>query len=109
MSAMPERDVVRLIKRGLDRCTDRTITALEPLLEDLARVRRRGFATAFGEFDPSLNAVAAPVHDARGNVIAAVDVWGPAYRVTPGRVPELAQAAREAAAAGSVRLGATPS
>jgi len=28
--------------------------------------------------------------------------------VTPGRVPELAQAAREAAAAVSVRLGATP-
>ncbi len=108
MSSMAERDVVRLVRRGLDQCTDRTITQLEPLLEELARVRRRGFATAFGEFDPSLNAVAAPVHDARGQVVAAVDVWGPAYRVTPGRIPELAQAAREAAAAVSVRLGATP-
>ena len=108
MSAMPERDIVRLVKRGLDRCTERTITQLEPLLEELARVRRRGFATAFGEFDASLNAVAAPVHDARGQVIAAVDIWGPAYRVTPGRIPELAQAAREAAAGVSVRLGATP-
>jgi IclR family acetate operon transcriptional repressor len=109
MSAMPERDIMRLVKRGLDRYTDRTITQLEPLLEELARVRRRGFATAFGEFDPSLNAVAAPVHDARGQVIAAVDVWGPSFRVTPTRVPELAQAARGAAAAVSVRLGATPS
>ena len=105
---MPERDVVRLVRRGLDRCTDRTITQLEPLLEELARVRRRGFATAFGEFDAALNAVAAPVHDARGQVIAAVDVWGPAFRVTPGRVPELAQQARETAAAVSVRLGGTP-
>ena len=42
-------------------------------------------------------------------MIAAVDVWGPTYRVTVNRVPELAQAAREAAAAVSVRLGATPS
>lgn len=108
MSAMAERDVVRLVKRGLDRHTDRTITELEPLLEELARVRRRGFATAFGEFDTSLNAVAAPVRDARGQVIAAVDVWGPTFRVTPGRVPELAQATRSAAAAVSVRLGATP-
>ena len=37
-----------------------------------------------------LNAVAAPVHDARGNVIAAVDIWGPAFRLTPRRIPELA-------------------
>lgn len=109
MSAMPERDVLRLVRRGLDRFTDRTITQLEPLLEELARVRRRGYATAFGEYESSLNAVAAPVHDARGQVIAALDVWGPAYRVTPRRVPELAQATREAAAAVSVRLGATPS
>lgn len=109
MSSMAERDVVRLVKRGLDQCTDRTITQLEPLLEELARVRRRGFATAFGEYDASLNGVAAPVHDARGQVIAAVDIWGPAYRVTPNRIAELAQAARETAAAVSVRLGATPS
>ena len=52
-----------------------------------------------------LNAVSAPVHDARGNVIAAVDIWGPAFRLTPRRIPELAAQAREAAAAISVRLG----
>jgi len=52
-----------------------------------------------------LSAVAAPVHDARGHVVAAVDIWGPAFRLTPKRVPELAAQAREAAAAISVRLG----
>ena len=84
LASLPEREVLRLVRRGLDRFTDKTIVNLEPLLEELARVRRRGFATAFGEFDAGLNAVAAPVHDARGQVIAAVDVWGPAFRVTPG-------------------------
>jgi DNA-binding IclR family transcriptional regulator len=108
LAALPEREVMRHVRRGLDRFTDRTITELEPLLEELARVRRRGFATAFGEFDPALNAVAAPVHDARGAVIAAVDVWGPAFRITPRRVPELVQQVREAAGAISVRLGGTP-
>ena len=78
-----------------------------PLLEELARVRRRGYATALGEFEMGLNAVAAPVHDARGNVIAAVDIWGPAFRLTPRRIPELAAQAREAAASISVRLGGT--
>ncbi len=108
LASLPEREVLRLVRRGLDRFTDRTITQLEPLLEELARVRRRGYAVAFGEYDPTLNAIAAPVHDARGAVIAAVDIWGPAFRVTAPRVPELAQQAREAAGAVSVRLGGTP-
>jgi DNA-binding IclR family transcriptional regulator len=108
MASLPEREVLRLVRRGLDRFTDRTITQLEPLLEELARVRRRGYATAFGEYDAGLNAIAAPVHDARGQVIAAVDVWGPAFRVTPHRIPELVGQIREAAGAVSVRLGGTP-
>jgi DNA-binding IclR family transcriptional regulator len=108
LASLPEREIMRLVRRGLQRFTERTITGLEPLLEDLARVRRRGYATAFGEFDETLNAIATPVHDARGAVVAAVDVWGPTFRVTPGRVPELVQHARETAAAISVRLGGTP-
>jgi IclR family transcriptional regulator, acetate operon repressor len=108
LASLPEREVLRLVRRGLTRFTEHTITELEPLLEELARVRRRGYATAFGEFDQALAAVAAPVHDARGAVIAAVDVWGPAFRVTAKRVPELVQQVRETAAAVSVRLGGTP-
>src|SRR5262249_10173288 len=73
------------------------------------RIRRRGYAPALGEFELGLNAVAAPVHDARGNVIAALDIWGPAFRLTPRRIPELAAQAREAAASISVRLGGTGS
>jgi IclR family acetate operon transcriptional repressor len=107
MAALPEREIMRLVRRGLDKLTDRTITGLEPLLEELAKVRRRGYATAFGEFESSLNAVAAPVYDARGQVAAAVDVWGPSFRVTPTRVPELVQQVRASAAAVSVRLGGT--
>ena len=94
-----------IVRRGLVSYTERTIVELEPLLEELARIRRRGYATAIGEYELGLNAVAAPVHDARGNVIAAVDIWGPAFRLTPRRIPELAAQAREAAAAISVRLG----
>ena len=108
LASMPEREIMRLVRRGLDRFTDRTITGLEPLLEELARVRRRGYATAFGEYEAGLNAIAAPVYDARGNITAALDVWGPSFRLTPPRVPELVQQVRESAAAVSVRLGGTP-
>jgi DNA-binding IclR family transcriptional regulator len=105
MAALAEREVLGLVRRGLAAYTERTLVQLEPLLEELARIRRRGYATAFGEYEIGLNAVAAPVHDARGSVIAAVDIWGPGFRVTPRRVQELAAVARETATAISIRLG----
>jgi DNA-binding IclR family transcriptional regulator len=107
MASLAEREVVRIVKRGLIRYTERTIVDLDPLLEELARIRRRGYATAIGEYELGLNAVAAPVYDARGQVRAAVDIWGPTFRLTPRRMPELAAQVREAAAAISVRLGGT--
>ena len=105
LASLTEREVLRIVRRGLTRYTERTITDLEPLLEDLARARRRGYATAMSELETGLTAVAAAVHDARGQVIAAVEVWGPAFRLTPRRLPELAAQARATAAAISVRLG----
>ncbi len=105
LAALAEREVLRIARSGLVAHTDRTITELEPLLEELARIRRRGYATAIGEYEPGLNAVAAPVHDARGAIVAAVDIWGPAFRIPPRRMPELIALARETAAAISVRLG----
>src|SRR5919201_1683755 len=109
MAALAEREVLRIVRRGLRSFTERTIVELEPLLEELARIRRRGYATALGEYEIGLNAVAAPVHDARGAVIAAVDIWGPAFRLTPRRIPELAAQARDTAAAISVRIGGVAS
>jgi DNA-binding IclR family transcriptional regulator len=108
LSALPEREVARLARRGLPRFTPRTIVGLEPLLEELARIRRRGYATALGEFEDGTNAVAAPVVDARGSVVAAVGVFGPAGRLTERRLPEVAARARQAALAISAGLGAPP-
>jgi DNA-binding IclR family transcriptional regulator len=105
LAAMAERDVLRIARPGLPAWTERTITGLEALLEELARIRRRGFATAFSEWIEGTNGVAVPVADARGRVIASIGVWGPAFRVTAGRVAEIVTSTREAAAAVTVRLG----
>lgn len=105
LAAMAERDVLRIARPGLEARTERTITGLEPLLEELARVRRRGYATAFSEWIEGANAVAVPVVDARGRVIASLAAWGPAFRITPARVAELVAQARAASAAITGRLG----
>lgn len=105
LAAMAERDVMRIARPGLAARTPRTITTLEALMEELARVRRRGFAVAFSEWIEGTNAIAVPVADARGRVIASIAVWGPAYRITAPRVADLVAQARQAAAAITVRLG----
>jgi DNA-binding IclR family transcriptional regulator len=105
LAALAERDVLRIARPGLEARTERTITTLETLMEELAKVRRRGFATAFSEWIAGTNAIAVPVLDARGRVIASVGVWGPSFRITPARVAELVTHARAAAAAITTRLG----
>src|SRR4029450_2210863 len=107
MAALAEREGLRIVPRGLVSYTERTIVEPEPLTEEPAPMRRITRGPPLREYALGLQPVAAPGRDARGNVVAAVDIWGPAFRLTPRRIPELATQAREAAAAISVRLGGT--
>jgi DNA-binding IclR family transcriptional regulator len=105
LANQPEREVIRLSKTAFTPYTSRTIVRVDLLLEELARVRRRGFSTAFGEHEPSVNAIAVPVFDQRASVVAALEVRGLGSRITPSRVPELVGRAREAAAVITDRIG----
>ena len=68
-------------------------------------VRTRGYAQALEEFEDGLNAVAAPVRQADGRVIAALGVSGPAFRMHAVDVPRLGMLTAEAASAVSRQLG----
>jgi DNA-binding IclR family transcriptional regulator len=90
----------------LHRHTGRTITSQHELRRQLVLVRRRGWASAVGELEEGLHAVAAPVLDGLGRCRAAVSVSGPAYRMPIEALPELAAACAAAATAiGSVLGG----
>lgn len=71
----------------LERRTQRTLTSREHLDAELARVRRLGYAVADSELEPGLVAVAAPIADADGHVVAAISVTGPSVRLTGDRIP----------------------
>jgi IclR family transcriptional regulator, acetate operon repressor len=70
-------------------------------------VRARGYATALGELEPGLAAMAAPVCGAGGAVVAALSISGPEHRLTRRRIAELAPLLVAEAAAVSTRLGHT--
>jgi DNA-binding IclR family transcriptional regulator len=93
-----EEDVARLLPKRLERFTDSTITGRAALRAELDRVRRQGYATCDGEFDPAACGVSAPVLDGAGRLLAIVSVWGPPPRVAPDRFPALGALTMEAAA-----------
>jgi DNA-binding IclR family transcriptional regulator len=72
----------------LTRFTDRTVTDRGRLAAELGTVRRRGLASAQGEREPDLNALAAPVFGQGGELAAIVGVQGPASRLDSGAMVE---------------------
>ncbi|MHB1613062.1 MAG: IclR family transcriptional regulator [Actinomycetes bacterium] len=85
--------------------TPRTITDPRLLLAELAAVREQGWAATAAELEPGLHAVAAPVRDDHGRVVAAVSVSGPSYRLSVASFPTVATRLCAGAREISVRMG----
>lgn len=85
--------------------TPGTVATVAALLSELADVRERGWASVTEELEVGLNAVAAPVRDANSQVIAALSVSGPSYRLGREKFDEVAKQTIAAADAISRRLG----
>ena len=67
-------------KPPLARYTERTITRLDELEAEVERVRTRGWADAYEEREPELNAIAAPVWSSAGTLAGIVALQGPVRR-----------------------------
>jgi IclR family transcriptional regulator, acetate operon repressor len=88
--------------------TPSTVTDRTVLDAQLVEVRERGFAVAADELDVGLTAVAAPVRDAHGDVVASVSVSGPSFRFDEARIAEVVPLVRAATAEVSGRLAHVP-
>ena len=79
--AFSGRDAIeRYLDKPLASHTPNSMTNPTKLRERLARVRGDGFDWVIDEFQVGVSSVAAPVKDARGNVIAAIHLHGPTFR-----------------------------
>ena len=107
LAYLPPTEIAGHLVPPLDRFTDHTITTAARLGRVLAEVRRRGYATAVEELEEGLTAVAAPIRDAEGHVIASVSASGPSFRIPAARIDAIAEAVRHAAGDISRRLGWT--
>jgi DNA-binding IclR family transcriptional regulator len=84
--------------------TARTIIRKSELRAELDRVREQGYAVAIDELEIGLAAVAAPIRNAGGDVVASMSVSGPTFRLAE-RIGEIAARLTEASLEVSVRLG----
>jgi len=105
LAFLPSAEVERIIAHGMPRQTDRTKVSPADLWRDLAATRERGFALSEQEFEPEINAVAAPVLDRSGNPIGSIAIVGPSFRMPAGRMLTLGRQAVEAAQAVSHEVG----
>jgi IclR family acetate operon transcriptional repressor len=79
--------------------TKNTVVEKVKLLREVKKIRRFKYAVSYGERNPSIGSVAAPVFDGSGKVIAAISVSMPSVRFDPDHVqqliPEVLKAATE--------------
>jgi IclR family acetate operon transcriptional repressor len=99
----PEAVRARLLALPLDRVTPHTITDRAELEAQLEEARSSGFARTHEELEVGLDAIAAPVFGADGEVVAALDVSGPSHRLR--NRAGLDRLTRDGAADVSRRLG----
>lgn len=106
LAALPAEEAELLvIQRPLPVFTPRSIVDAAAYLDELARTRRRGYASENEEYLVGVRAVSAPVLDGEDRTIGTLSVVGVAARMANG-MKELAEAVVAAAAETSVLLGA---
>ncbi len=95
----------RLPTGTLASLTPATLTDHGRLTAALDAVRQRGYATSIDELESGLVAIAAPVHDADGGVVAAIAVSGPSLRMPGDRLETIGRLCAAEAGALSTKIG----
>ena len=105
LSELTAADLRSRLGERLESFTPNTIVTLAALEAELATVRANGWAAVNEELEIGLNAVSGPIRDSAGEIVAALSVSGPSYRLEPPGFEAVARRAIDAANQISRRLG----
>lgn len=101
----PSQAPATSVPPGLARFTERTIVGRAALEAELDRVTELGHASVVGELEPDFVALAAPIRNHLGQVVAAISVGGPASRLRAEARQRITRLVVQAAGRASERLG----
>ncbi|SCL20128.1 transcriptional regulator, IclR family [Micromonospora rhizosphaerae] len=82
LAELSASELEALYPNGLDRMTERTLTDINLLRDELAEVRRLGYAINRGEREHGVHAVAVCIRDHAGRAVAALATSVPAPRAS---------------------------
>lgn len=98
-------EVIDQVARRIEAYTTNTVKNRRELEEELARVRRQGYAINNGEWRESVCGLAAPIFDGSHRAIAAIGISGPSDRLRPRVLRSFAASVTAAARAVSESMG----
>lgn len=105
LAHLPNERRQRILRRKLERYTEDTIVDAAALREQLKKILADGYSYTVEELEVGLNGVGAPIFDSVGQVVAAISVSGPAFRMSERSIPEIGGLAKQATAEISRQLG----
>jgi DNA-binding IclR family transcriptional regulator len=105
LAYLPEKDLEEILNKPLDAYTDHTVTSPEKLRDQLAKIRDQGYAVDSEEYESGVCAIAAPIFNRGGQVVAALGCPSPITRMKPDRISEVAASFKETAKLISYRMG----
>lgn len=105
LAFLSAEEQARVLAGRLDALTPDTVVDPDALRAELTEIRARGYAVSAGERQADAASVAAPVLGLSGEVIGAISVCGPRYRVTTDFAERIAPQITAAAAQISQRMG----
>jgi DNA-binding IclR family transcriptional regulator len=108
MSALQPAQLDKLIGSiTLNQITPKTIVDPQLLKKEIENTARNAIAFDDGEFDPDVRCLAAPVYDFRGQMIAAIGISAPMWRMGLNRVGDVSAVVINSANNLSTLLGYT--
>lgn len=86
LAYLDENDWQEYVDLPLPRFTDNTPTDFDALKAELRMIRQQGYSVSSGEIDAGAKAIAVPLINPRGEVIAALSIEGPITRMDDDRI-----------------------
>ena len=105
ISSMSREEIEALLPAGsMVRYTENTLAGVDQLMDELALIRRRGWAVDNEEFEYNIVCLAAPVYNFENKIEAAVGISGPKIRLKD-RIEEVGEIVGHTALELSRQLG----
>lgn len=80
LGALADEALERFLGSELQKSTDSTVVDPESLRTLISTARERGFAWTYDAWADGINGAAAPIVGGAGEVVAAINLYGPSYR-----------------------------